>query len=434
MLFNDITTVNADFDVVEHAYVGVTGSTISYFDTVPPADPQAFGEVYEGKGRLLVPGFYNTHTHLPMCLMRGYAEGLPLMDWLNGLIFPFEDLLTEEDQYWGTLLGVAEMLRYGTVGASDIYLCQRAAGRALLESGAKADFSQNVVSFDESGLRELPFYQMALECQKEFDGAGDGRLHTSFALHAEYSNTERVARELAAVAAEHGSAVQLHLSETKGEVEQCRERHEGRSPVRFLHDCGLFDVPATAAHCVWVDDDDIAILREKGVSVASCPKSNLKLASGVAPIAALLDAGVNVTIGTDSVASNNNLNMVEEMRFFNLLQKGVRHDPTLISPKQTLYAATRAGALAQQRADCGLIETGFKADLAVLDVSAPAMQPCHDMLNNLVYSSSGSDVVLTMVDGAVLYRDGAYPTLDIERIVYEVEASRRRILGDLAQG
>jgi len=431
MLFSDIAYVDENFEVVEHGYVGVSGDQITYTGTTAPAED--YGEIYNGVGKLLIPAFFNAHSHLPMALMRGYGENLTLMDWLQGRIFPFEAQMTADDIYWGCQLGIAEMLRYGIGGTSEMYIQQDPLGRAFLESGVKANFCQSVVWMEPSSYYDLPVYQDTLDTIAKYHGAGNGRLRTEFCLHAEYTNTETVAREIAEAAAANNSSIHVHVSETKDEVDMCRQHHQKRSPVRFLHDCGLFDVPTTAAHCVWVDDDDIEILREDGVTVGTCPKSNAKLASGIAPITKLLRAGVNVAIGTDSVASNNNLNMLEEMRFFSLFQKAKELDPTVITPKETLYAATRAGALAQQRPDCGLIKEGFKADLTVIDMSQPQLQPNYSYLNNLVYSASGSDVVLTMVDGAVLYRDGLYTSLDIERIVYEAERCRQRILGSLAE-
>ena len=427
MLFKDITIADEEFNVKEHMYVGVKGDRIALIsDAMPEED---YGEVYDGKNKLLLPAFYNTHSHLAMYLMRGYGENLSLMTWLQDRIFPFEAQLTGEDMYYGTLMGAAEMLRYGIGAATDMYLDDDAQARALIDSGVKACYGRCVTYTGDASYYDLPFYSRTVESVKKYNGYDNGRIKTDFSLHAEYSSNEHIAREVAEAAYKYGCNMQVHVSETGDEVEACRRKHEGRSPVKYLADCGIFDVPATAAHCVYVDDEDMEILREHNVSVSTCPKSNAKLSSGIAPVTAMLRAGVNVTIGTDSVASNNNLNMIEEMRFFNLLQKAKYLDPTVITPKQTLYAATRAGAIAQRREDCGLIKEGFKADLTVMDVDKVYMRPVYDLLNNLIYSASGNDVVLTMVDGKVLYKDGVYPALDVERIEWECEKSRRRILG-----
>ena len=426
MLFKDITIIDENFEVREHMYVGTKDDRITCVsDKMPEED---FGEVYSGENRLLVPAFYNMHSHLPMYLMRGCAENLPLMTWLNDKIFPFEAQLNEKDMYYGCLMGIAEMLRFGIAGTNEMYIrYHEPLGRALTESGVKANFSVCCTCPDDSSFFEQQLYRDTLNAIEKYNGLDNGRIAVDFSLHAEYTNSEKITRSLAQAAAENKSSMHVHVSETRGEVEACRANHQGRTPVRYLADCGIFDVPTVAAHCVHVDAEDIAILKEYNVSVASCPKSNAKLASGICPVPELIKAGVNVAIGTDSVASNNNLNMIEEMRFFNLLQKVSKCDPTVITPAQTLYAATRAGAIAQHRYDCGFIKEGFKADLTVIDADEIAFRPNHNLLNNLVYSASGSDVVLTMADGKVLYRDGEYTTLDVERIAYECERSLERI-------
>lgn len=429
MLFKDITLIDENFEVKEHMYVGVKADKIAYIGPAMPAED--YGEVYDGNNKLLIPGFYNSHSHLAMTYMRGYGENLPLMTWLGERIFPFEAKLTPEDIYYGTLMGVAEMLRYGIVGTTDMYLNYDAQGRALADSYVKANYAQCVTWMDPTSYYDLPIYKDTLESIKKFNGYDNGRIKTTFSLHAEYTSTEKIAKAVAEAAAESGSTMHVHVSETQGEVDICRKRHQRRSPVRYLSDCGIFNVPTVAAHCVHIDDEDMDILKEHNVTVATCPKSNAKLASGICPVSDLLEKGVNVAIGTDSVASNNNLNMVEEMRFFNLLQKAIYRDSTIITPAQTLYAATRAGAIGQGREDCGMIKEGFKADLVVMDIDNPYMKPCYNALYNLIYSASGSDVVLTMVDGRVLYKDGEYPLMDIEKISYEFEQHRQRILADV---
>lgn len=431
MLFKDITIVDDQFEVREHMYVGIKDAYIQYVGDVMPEED--YGEVYEGHDRLLIPAFYNMHSHMPMGLLRGYSENLPLQDWLQTKIFPFEGHLTEDDMYWGCLMGIAESVKYGIASASDMYLNENAVCRAVCESGFKANLSNSVMCFDDSNYRDMHYYGNTLQAIKDYDGYDNGRVHVEFALHAEYTSNEKIVRQLAEVVKDNNSTIHVHVSETSGEVAECMERHSGKSPVRYLADCGLFDQPALAAHCVHVDADDIEILREKNVTVASCPKSNLKLSSGVAPTYRMLKAGVNVTVATDGVASNNCLNMIEEMRFFNLLQKGATNDPTAITPAETLYAATRAGAIGQKRNDCGLIKEGCKADMAVMDINTVNMFPRHNLLNNLIYSASGDDIVLTMVDGKVLYRDGMFPTMDIERIKYECNRSIDRILGEIIQ-
>ena len=256
-------------------------------------------------------------------------------------------------------------------------------------------------------------------------------MKVDLAIHAEYTNTLRVVEDMAELAKETGLNMHLHLSETKAEQEACKQRH-GKTPARYFYDAGVFDARTTAAHSVWLEGEDFDLLKEKGVTVACNPVSNLKLASGFCQAPLMLEKGLNVALGTDGVASNNNLNMLEEIKLFATLFKGTSGDPTAITPKQALYAATRAGALSQGREDCGLLKEGYRADLIVLDLrERPYLRPCHDMVNNVVFSAMGTDVCMTMVDGKVLYRDGLYTTMDLERVAYQAEQSVRKILSRL---
>lgn len=434
MLLSNITYLDHQYNLIEQAYVGTEGCRITYLGNTPPAEAEKFGRIYDGKGKLLLNGFFNAHSHSGMGLLRGYAENMVLDDWLNQRIFPFEDQLCEKDVYWGSMLCCAEMLRYGIVGTSDMYMFTTGMGDAFRDAGVKANFCIGATNFDGSAYTEMRQYHETLQAVDKYHNLDGGRLQVDFSMHAEYTTHEKMARTLAEAAQRHGLRLQVHVSETANEVAGCRERHQGNSPVQYLAACGIFDVPTTAAHCVHVDEDDIAILKEKQVSVATCPKSNLKLASGIAPVKQMLAAGVNVALATDSVSSNNNLNFIEEMRFLSLLQKGVSGDPTAITPQQALYCATRAGALAQGRTDCGEIRLGNRADLIVLDVNKAHMNPAHNLLHNLIYSASGDDIVLTMVDGHICYENNDWPQLDIEKIYAEVNHSCQRIISQLKQG
>ena len=433
MLFSDISYIDQNFNVQEHAYIGVKEGRISYIGSTPPPDADSYGRTYDGRGKLLTSGFYNAHAHSAMALLRGYAENMALDDWLHKKIFPFENRLQPRDVYWATMLGCAEMLRYGIVSATDMYMKGQAMGEGFRDGGVKANFCIGASNFTGDAYPDMPQYKETLAMREQFHGLDDGRLLVDWSMHAEYTSHEKMVRTLAQTAEQYPDMrMHVHVSETAAEVAACKERHNGLSPVEYLDGCGLFRTPTTAAHCVHLSDSDVSILAERGVTVASCPKSNLKLASGVAPVGKLMKAGVNVALGTDSVSSNNSLNMVEEMRLFSLIHKGVSGDPTLISPAEALAAATVNGALSQGRSDCGQIKEGNRADLAVFDLDRPYMKPVHDLLNNLVYSADGADVILTMVDGEVRYENGDWPKLDIEQIYAEVESSRRRILSELA--
>ena len=433
MLFKDIAIIDANFDYREHQWVGVLGDTIDYIGSEAPADEAPYGEVYDGTGKLLMPAMYNAHAHAPMTLLRGYAENLPLQAWLEQKCWPFEAKMTGEDNYWATLLAGAEMVRYGTVSFSDMYYHTPERAQAVNELGMKANLCTSPLAFEPKPIQEYPVFDEMVDGLENIDGMGMGRIHFEACIHAEYTNNDVTAKSVFDWAKANTLPVHVHVSETKSEVEDCRARHDGKSPVQWLESLGAFDVPAIAAHCVWVDDDDIAILAKHGVTVAHNPASNMKLASGFAPIEKMLQAGVNVALGTDGMASNNNHDMFQDMYLMAMLPKGSELDPTLITPKQAIFAATRAGALAQQRDDCGLVKEGFKADLAVLDVSGSSWCPVNDMLTNIVYAGHGSDVVLTMCDGLVVYREGTWPTIDLERVKAEVAERTKRIQAELAQ-
>lgn len=429
MLFNNISILDENLELRTNMYVGIKGEKIDYIGTVEPKE--GYGQNYDGKGRLLMSGFFNSHAHTPMTLMRGYGENMSLQDWLTKRIFPFESKLNGADVYAGMLLGIAESLRFGIVSTTDMYYFCEDMARAVLESGVKNNLGRGVVNFTEEGdVDDLPGFLETRQLYEAYNNAGNGRIKVDVSLHGEYTSNPKTASKLTEYMISEGANMHVHVSETEFEHEECKKRH-GMTPVKYLSKLGVFDTKATAAHCVWLEGEDFDILAEKGVTVASCPISNLKLASGVCNVPLLLKKGVNVAIGTDSVASNNSLNMIEEMKVFAIANKGKQYDPTLITPAETIRAATFSGAKGQGRDDCGKLAVGFRADLIVMDLSKPNMHPVHNLANNLVYAASGSDVLLTMVDGKVLYQNGEYLTIDMEKTIYEAEKSTNRILGEL---
>lgn len=432
MLFSDIAIIDEDFTYCPHKWVGVRDGRIDYIGDEAPASADgaacgAYGEVVDGAGKLVMPALYNAHAHAPMTLLRGYAENLPLEAWLNDTVWPFEAKMSAQDNYWATLLACAEMARFGCVSFSDMYYHTPERARAVSEAGMKANLSTSPLAFEPKDISAYPLFQEMVDARASLHGAFDGRILIDACVHAEYTNNDVTCKSVVEWARANGVRMHIHLSETSSEVQACRERHGGLSPVAWFDSLGAFDVPTTAAHCVWVDDADIQLLADKGVFAAINPASNMKLASGFAPVPALLDAGVAVCLGTDGMASNNNHDLFQDMYLMGVIYKGHEADPAVISPAQVLRAATRTGALAQGRKDCGLVKVGFKADLAVLDVSGPSWWPVHDMLTNVVYAGHGSDVVMTLCDGRVVYRDGVWPGIDVERARAEVSDRAERI-------
>lgn len=433
MLFADIDILDENFDLQTHCWVGVRGKQIAYVGKEAPAafEKADYGAVYDGRGKMLVPAFYNAHAHASMTLLRGYAENLPLQTWLNDAVWPFEAKMTPEDNYWATLLACAEMARYGVVSFSDMYYAADERVRAVVESGMKANICESEMYFESKPFASYASCAAVEEYVRKYHGAADGRILIDYNIHAEYTSNPQTCADIAAVVKEKGLRMQLHVSETKSEHEECKQRHRGLTPLQYFASLGVLDAPTTAAHCVWCEPADFDLMVEKGVFVAANPASNMKLGSGYAPIPAMLEAGVNVCLGTDGVASNNNHDMMQDMYLLALLYKGSTGDPSVVTPKEALNAATRMGALSQGREDCGLVREGMKADLAVLDVAGPSWAPYTNPLVNMVYAGHGSDVVLTMSDGAVIYRDGTYPHIDVERAKAEVETRTKRIMAEV---
>ncbi len=426
MLFENISVLKADGTYLPMQYVGIRDSRIAWVSDKPPVED--FGERIDGTNRLLMPGLYNAHTHVAMTLMRGYGEELPLQSWLFDRIFSFEDKLFSEAVYWGSLLGMAEMLSTGTVAFTDMYYFCEETAKAALECGIKANIGRGVSCFDESKrFADLPAYTELKSLFATYHGKGDGRVLIDVAPHAEYTTRPDILRDTAEMASEYGARMQIHVSETNKEHLECVARH-GMTPTALLEKTGVLDHPLTIAHGVWLTDADMERLAAHGNTVAHCAKSNMKLGSGIAQVEKLLRKGVAVAIGTDSAASNNALDMLDEMRMAGLLAKGISCDPAAFPPQTVLHCGTRIGALSQGREDCGDVEVGFRADLVMLDLTDIGFCPSHAPLSNLLYGAGSRAVSMTVVDGKVLYNNGEFPTLDVERIRFETQRCTDLIL------
>ena len=400
----------------------VADSKIKYIGKYVPTEK--CDRVIECNGNLLIPAFYNTHCHSAMTLFRGYGDDLPLQKWLEERIFPAEDRLTGESVYYGSKLAIAEMIRNGVVSFSDMYFFLDDTARAVEECGVKANLSRSLVSFDpdidpEKDSRLIE----ALDVYSRLNGSADGRIKVDMSLHAEYTNVEKYCSYVAEIGKKLGTGMQVHISETAREHEECITRH-GITPMAFFEKTGVLDMPTTAAHCVWVEDSDIEIMAKKGVSVAHNPVSNLKLGSGIMPYKKMLDAGVNITLGTDGAASNNRLSILREMQMAALIHKGNDLDPSVTRAADMIRIATKNGAIAQGRLDCGEIRMGMRADMVLLDLSAFNNIPYYSFESSLMYSMTEENIIMTMCDGNILYENGAYTTIDEEELLSE---SRRVI-------
>lgn len=418
---------NGAFTCIRNGYLGIDGDRIDYIGAEEPRG--AYDETKDMGRKLLLPGLINGHTHTGMSLLRGLGSDLPLNTWLFDTIFPVEDRLTDQDLKLGMELSMLEMLSSGTTAFTDMYMSPGYTARAVLDAGMKANLCRPLQSFDpEEDPMTCRRMQEMLALFDRWNGAGEGRIKTDFSIHAEYTCTERMVRAAAEEAHKRGAGMHIHLSETASEQQKCVEKY-GLTPAQWFDSLGAFDGRAYAAHGVFLTPEDRALLRDRGVVVVHCPESNLKLGSGVADVPAMLADGLTVALGTDGAASNNNLNMMEEMHLAALLHKGIHREPTLLSPHEVLAMATVNGARLQGRADTGVLTVGMKADVIAVDMDRPHLVPNTDPLSNLLYSAQGGDVCLTMVDGRVLYENGEYTTLDKDRILFEARQAAERLLG-----
>ena len=403
-------------------FVAVEDGRITSVGTARPEG--RYDRTVDGRGRLLAPGLVNAHCHAAMTIFRGYGEDLPLDRWLGERIFPAEDRLHDRAVYLGTKLAIAEMLAAGVTSFSDMYFFCDATARAVAETGIKANLSRSVVSFDENAdYRTDPRVSEGLSLFRDWNGAEDGRILVDLSLHAEYTNKAAAVRVIAEEAARLGTRVQIHLSETEKEHRECLGRN-GVTPTGFFLQNGLFEVPVVAAHCVYLEEEDRAILASHGATAVHNPVSNLKLGSGVMPLADTLAAGVNVALGTDGAASNNRLDLLREMQTALRLAKGTTGRPDCLTAGEAIPLATENGARAQGRPDTGRIAVGARADLALYDLRGAHNLPVVTPEAALAYSASSADVCLTMVDGRILYENGEFYAQDVEKLKAEFAEMR----------
>ena len=413
------------YETLHGAYLGVDEAKIDYIGEGKPE--KAYDLEKDMSGKLLAPGLINCHSHIAMTLMRGIGSGLPLQDWLFKAIFPIEDKLVREDIAAASRFALIEMIAGGTTSFSDMYFFPAETVAAVAEAGMKANISRCVQCFDENQtVEQNTQIPQSVELFEKYHNAENGRIRIDFSIHAEYTCKPHIVRAYSELCKAHGGRMHIHLSETQREVDECIARY-GKSPVAWFEELGTLDSPTAAAHCVAVSDEDIAILKRHGVNVIHNPTSNLKLGSGFAPVRKLMDAGINLALGTDGAASNNNLDMFEEMHLADIMPCGYRHDPTEVSSAEVLDMATVNGARLQGRSDTGVLAVGKKADIIALDLDKPHLYPNFDTPALLTCAAHSSDVVLTMVDGKILYENGEYKTLDREKVFYEARAAVKRL-------
>lgn len=377
-----------------------------------------FDTVLEGKDKLALPGFVNSHTHLAMVLLRGYSDDRNLQEWLEQEIWPAERKLTEEDVYWASLLGIAEMIRSGTTTFSDMYFFMDAVAQAVKDSGMRAVLSYGIIApqAGEKAQRELSITEKFL---KDWHNAAEGRIRVAVGPHAPYTCCNEVWQDATALAMQYNTLIHTHLQETITEVNDSLKQYQ-KSPTERLETLGVFRAKTAVAHGVHLSDTDVKILAQHGVGLAHCPTSNLKLGSGIAPVKRYKEMGLRVGIGTDGAASNNNLDMLEELRLAALLAK--RENPTALPAAEALQMATVGGAQVLGLDGVGHLAEGFSADIILVDMQGAHWQPGHNPVSDLVYAAQASDVTTVIIAGQIVMKDREILVFDEEHVKERVRA------------
>ena len=424
-----ILTVNSAFDVIEDGLVCIRDGKIAHIASGRPHQPlPAARRTIDAREGIILPGLVNTHTHCPMTLFRGLADDLPLMTWLNDYIFKAEARwLNPETVFRATLLSCAEMLLSGTTTCCDGYFFEDSVARAVQGSGMRAVVAQGVVDFPAPGV---PQPEENVDEALQFIESWQGKnplIHPGLFCHSPYTCSEKTLRSARKVADETDTLFQIHVAETKNEAEEIQQKH-GMSPVQYLDRIGVLNPRTLVVHGIWVDEEDIASMAKRDVGVSVTTESHMKLASGTAPVPEFVKYGLSVGMGTDGCASNNNLDMFQEMDFMAKLHKARLLDPTVMDARQVLTMATRGGAEAIGLGDkIGSMEVGKRADVIIVDTHKPHLTPLYDPASHLVYAASGSDAKDVIVNGRLIVKDRTLLTIDIEDIMEEMTCLARQI-------
>lgn len=413
-----LDTPNGEVNVI-----AVEDGKISYIGKDLP-DSFAADEVIDGKGMLATAGMVNTHGHVSMTLLRSYADDMALMDWLENKIWPIEAKMNAKDIYWGAMLGIAEMLKSGTTCFADMYCFMDDVARAVAETGIRANLSRGLI-----GLAPDKDEKLAENTQlvKDWQGYDNGRIRITYGPHAPYTCPVEYLQKVIEAAQSNNAEIQMHLCETKGEVENCIKEH-GVTPIKLMDQLGMFEQGTIAAHCVYLTEDDMDIMAAKNVRVAHNPQSNLKLASGIAPVARMLEKGICVGLGTDGASSNNNLDMLEECRAAAMLHKTTTLNPLAVPAAQAWDMATVNGAKVLGFDELGKLSVGQQADIVLWNMHKPYWYPRHNKLSLLVYAANSSDADTVIVNGKVVLQNGSMTLFDEEKIYAEANLRAQKLL------
>ena len=420
ILIKDGYVITMDGPPIEGGYVLIEDDRIAYVGR----EEQKADQVISAKGCAVMPGLVNAHTHAAMTLFRGYADDMPLQQWLEEHIWPVEAHLTDNDVYTGTMLACLEMIRSGTTAFADMYFHMDQAARAVDESGIRASLSYGMIElFDEAKAKtEL---QEGGRFVRQWNNAADGRITTMYGPHAPNTCSREFLSKVKEQAVEDNARIHIHMLETEAELNQMKEQY-GMCSVNMLDEIGFLGPDVLAAHCIWLSAGDMDIMAKKNVNAIHCPVSNMKLASGIAPVPELLSRGVNVALGTDGCASNNSLDMFGEMKTAALLHKVNTMDPTAMPAGEVLKMGTSNGAKALG-IPAGILRQGMAADIIIVDMKSPSLTPVHEPVSHLIYAARGPDVKTTIVNGQVLMEDGIVLSIDQEKVIEQASSAARKL-------
>ena len=373
-------------------------------------------KIIDASEKILLPGLVNTHTHLSMTLFRGLADDLSLDSWLNDHIWPMEANLNGDYCYIGALLGAVELIKSGTTTFSDMYFYMEDVARAVDEAGIRAVLSYGMIDFGDAEKREAEIREN-LSLFENCNGMADGRIKVFLGPHSPYTASEELLIKVRQLADEYNMGIHIHVSETQKEINDVSEE-KGLRPFEYLEKIGFLGPDVVAAHCVWLSDDEIEIIKKHGVKVSHNPCSNMKLASGISPVSKLIENDICVSIGTDGASSNNNLDLIEELKTASLLQKVSTLDPNVLNSHEAIAMGTIKGAEALGLSDeIGSIEVGKKADIILVDTNSANMVPDSSTLtSNMIYSANGSNVDTTICNGKILMENKKLTVLDEQEI------------------
>jgi 5-methylthioadenosine/S-adenosylhomocysteine deaminase len=429
-LIRNVTAITLDEEdrILQNVEIAIEGSTIAAVGQAPPDFLP--DEVVDGSEMVALPAFFNAHTHAAMTLERGWAEDLAFERWLNEKIWLAESALEEEDVYWGAALACCEMIRAGVVGFADHYFWMDQTARAVEESGMKALLAWCHFGIGREHELGGKTFEDTVAFVERWKGGADGRIRTTMGPHSPYMDPPEVLRRFVEEAHRVGVGAHFHLSESHEQFDGSLAS-DGMTPVAYAASLGLLDLPepTLAAHCNVLTQKDMELLSEKGTWVAHTPKTYQKLAMEMPALALMLEQGVKVALGTDGPASNSDLNILEVMRITGLIQKHAQQDPEAMPRTSLLRLANQAPARAMGFHRSGVLAPGYPADLILMDTTGAHWIPRHDLVAGVVYASHPGDVAYVWTDGRLLYRQGEYLTLDVERIRWEAERRAFRMVG-----